>query len=229
VRTAATIPLETVAGPKQVRSERTLYRLLDSAEALLATRGLEGLSIPEVVRRAGSSVGGFYARFADKNQLLCALEERFFLQVSARLEALADERRWRDASAVRLVEAAVAELVSVTVERAPMIRAFLYRATQDPTIREDGLRFRRRVAERLGPLLLARAGRVAHPDPWMAVDLGVQFAFALMQQHVLLEGTHAAGRRLSETELRREITRLVLSYVGIPRDAGPRRRRARPR
>src|SRR5262245_32172454 len=118
-RPASVIPLAAVTGPKQDRSEKTLLRLLDAAEELIGERGLEGLSIPEIVRRAGYSVGGFYARFADKNQLLRALEERFFLQVSARLDALVDARRWRDASVGELVEAAVGELVSVTLERAP--------------------------------------------------------------------------------------------------------------
>jgi AcrR family transcriptional regulator len=228
-RPASVIPLATVTGPKQDRSERTLYRLLDAAEALIAERGLEGLSIPEIVRRAGYSVGGFYARFADKNQLLRALEERFFLQVSARLDALVDARRWRDASPAELVEAAVAELVSVTLERAPMIRVFLYRAVQDPDIREDGLRFQRRVAESIGPLLLARAGTVRHPHPALAVDLAVQMAFGIMQQHVLLDGLQAGGRRLNEKELQREIATFVMAYVGIARGAGPKRRRVRSR
>jgi len=226
---AAVTRLETVAGPKQDRSARTLSRLLDAAEAVIAERGLAGLSIPEIVRRADSSVGGFYARFADKNQLLRALEERFFLEVSARLDALADARRWRDASPVALVEAAVTELVAVTLARAPMIRVFLYRAVQDPDVREHGLRFQRRVTERIAPLLLARTGAVRHPDPPLAVDLAVQLAFGLMQQHVLLEGLHAAGRRLREADLRRELTTLVLTYVGIADDAGPKRRRARSR
>ena len=52
--------LDTVADKKQARSERTLYRLLDAAEALIVERGLAGLSIPEVARRAQSSVGGFH-------------------------------------------------------------------------------------------------------------------------------------------------------------------------
>src|ERR1041385_4164432 len=119
---AAAIMLETVAGPKQARSERTLFRLRDAAEALITEGGLAGLSIPEVVRRAGSSVGGFYARFRDKNELLRALEERFFLQVGTRLDRLADERRWIGAPVGAIVETAVAELVTVTEERKQLIR-----------------------------------------------------------------------------------------------------------
>jgi AcrR family transcriptional regulator len=48
-----------VARPKQARSEETLQRLLEAAEALIEEKGLADASIPEIVRRAGSSVGGF--------------------------------------------------------------------------------------------------------------------------------------------------------------------------
>ena len=207
--------LETVSGPKQARSERTLYRLLDAAEALIVEQGLAGLSIPAVVRRAGSSVGGFYARFRDKNELLRALEERFFLQVQARLDALADERRWAGAPVGKIVAAAVEELVNVTESRRELIRAFLFRATQDVQIRDDAVRFRNRAAERIAALLVGKAAGFSHPDPILAIDLGVQLGFSLMNQHVLLDGTRAAGRMLTREELQREIARMFLAYVGI--------------
>ena len=212
---AAAIMLETVAGPKQARSERTLYRLLDAAEALIVEQGLGGLSIPAVVRRAGSSVGGFYARFRDKNELLRALEERFFLQVQARLDALADERRWAGAPVGRIVAAAVEELVNVTESRRELIRAFLFRATQDVQIRDDAVRFRNRAAERIAALLVGKAPGFRHPDPILAIDLGVQLGFSLMNQHVLLDGTRAAGRTLTREELQREIALMFTAYVGI--------------
>jgi AcrR family transcriptional regulator len=217
--TAAT--LQTVSGPKQARSERTLYRLLDAAEALIAEQGLAGLSIPEVVRRAESSVGGFYARFRDKNELLRALEERFFLELQARLDALADERRWARSPVADIVVAAVDELVNVTDQRRHLIRAFLFRATQDVQIRDDAVRFRNRAAERIAALLVGKSPGFRHPDPVLAIDLGVQAAFSLMNQHVLLDGTHAAGRTLTLDELKREIARLFVAYVGIPADAAP--------
>ena len=210
-------PLQTVAGPKQARSERTLQRLLDAAQVLIEEKGHAAVSIPEIARRARSSVGGFYARFRDKNELLRALEERHFIEVWQRLEALADARRWENVSTAQVVEAAVAELVSVTRERRRLIAAFLVSAIQDPAIREGGLRFRRRVEERIRGLLLPRRGEMDHPDPALAVDLAVQTAFALMNHHVLIEKTEAGGRPVSDEELQRELTTMFLRYVGIAR------------
>lgn len=209
------LALQTVTGPKQARSERTLQRLLDAAESLIKEKGHAAVSIPDIARRAGSSVGGFYARFRDKNELLRALEERHFIELSQRVAALADARRWKNAATTDIVEAAVAELVSTTRERRHMIAAFLVRAIEDPVIREGGLRFRRDVEERIGALLLPRRAEMNHPDPALAIELGIQTAFALMQQHVLIEETQVGGRALSDEELRRELATMFLRYIGI--------------
>ena len=68
---------------------------------------------------------------------------------------------------------------------------------------------------------------MSHPDPALAIDLGIQTAFALMQQHVLIEETQAGGRALSDDELRRELATMFLRYVGIA--PGRRARAATPR
>ena len=214
--------LRTVNGPKQARSEETLRRLLSAAEELITEKGHRAVSIPEIARRADSSVGGFYARFRDKNELLRALEERHFLELNERVERLADPVRWAGADTADIVEAGVAELVAITRERRPIIAAFLANALEDPVLLEGGLRFRRSVEERLSALFLTRRDEMSHPDPALAIELAIQTAFAIMQQHVLIEETRAQGRALSDDELRRELTTLVLRYVGIE----PRRRPA---
>lgn len=212
---AETIDLHSIPGPKQARSQRTLQRILEAAEELIAERGLTGLSIPEVVRRAKSSVGGFYARFRDKNELLQALEERHFRHLTMHLDAVADGGRWANATVAEIVQGAVAELVDVTNSHRHMLAAFLHRALQDPAAREDALRFRRGAEERIRQLLLAHSDGFDHPDPSLAIDLGIQLAFALMQQHVLVAATRAGGRVLSDHELKREIANIFLRYVGI--------------
>lgn len=215
VQGARIIRLQTVSGPKQARSERTLQRLLDAAQDLIKEKGHAAVSIPEIARRAGSSVGGFYARFRDKDELLRALEERHFIELLERLDALVDGRRWENISTVRIVEAAVAELVTTTRERRHMIAAFSVRAIEDPVIREGGLRFRRMVEERISALLLQRRDEMTHPNPALAIDLGIQTAFALMQQHVLIEETQVGGQPLTDDELRRELATIFLRYLGI--------------
>ncbi len=63
--------------PKQRQSQQTRERILPAAEELLRDKCFDDISVAEVVARAQSSSGSFYARFPDKRALLYALPERF--------------------------------------------------------------------------------------------------------------------------------------------------------
>jgi AcrR family transcriptional regulator len=217
-RPATALRLAPEALPKQARSLATHRRLLDAAEALIEEKGPGEASIPEIVRRARPSVGGFYARFKDKDALLRALEERFFAEMAERVEALADEGRWAQAPIRTIVEACAAELVGVCGERRNLIAAFLTRAALDARIRADALRFRVLTSERITRLLLTRRDELAHPHPDRAIDLAVQFAFGLTLQRIVAGEIRAAGHALSEAELADEIARNFLAYIGAPID-----------
>jgi AcrR family transcriptional regulator len=212
--------LESVVTPKQARSEDTLRRILEAAESLIEEKGLADASIPEIVRRAGSSVGGFYARLQGKNALLRALEERFFADLSERLEQLADAERWQATKLAEIVAACAEELVSVTRRHRNLIQAFLFRASQDPELHHAAVRFRDRVSNRMSQLLLQRREEFRHPDPLVAIDLAVQLAFGLMFQLVLTGELRAGGRVLSDAVLKRELQVNFLRYLGS--DAHPK-------
>jgi AcrR family transcriptional regulator len=174
------------------------------------------VSVPEIAARAGSSVGGFYARFRDKAELLRALEERFFAQKELRVEELAHPDHWGDASLPEIVRACMDELVGTFRTREPLIRAFLLRAAHDAELVGVALRFRRRTSERIGSMLMTRRDEIAHPDPPLAIDVGVQLAFALMHEFALFGEVRAAGRPLSDDDLAAELTRVVLGYLSAP-------------
>ncbi len=208
--------LRSVARPKQARSERTLARLLEAAEALIAEKGLADASVPEIVRRAGSSVGGFYARFRDKNELLRALEERFFNELTERVENLLASQAAAQDGVPRIVRRCVEELVAVAAEKAALLQAFLFRASGDSEFRADGLRFRREVARKVGALLLPRRAEIGHPAPEIGIDLAVQLAFGFITQMVVFGEVRAGGRVLSAEELVDELTRAFTGYLSIP-------------
>lgn len=62
--------------PQQARSAATLARVLQAAEEIAVTAGLDDMTIAGVAERAGVSVGTIYRRFEDKEQLINALTER---------------------------------------------------------------------------------------------------------------------------------------------------------
>lgn len=207
--------LEAVTRPKQARSERTLVRLLDAAEALIEETGSADVSIPAIVRRARSSVGGFYARFRDKTELLRALEERFFREQRVRLERLTRPESWSDAPLALVARACMRELVAVLRSRQALIRAFVSRAVYDVEFRGEALRFEREVAERVGALLLTHPGAVRHPRPERAVGLAVGLVFGAMIAAVLFGDARHPWTRLSDEETAEELARNFLGYLDV--------------
>jgi AcrR family transcriptional regulator len=212
--------LETVARPKQARSERSLHRLLDAAETVIEERGLGQLSIPEVVLRARSSVGGFYARFRDKNELLRALEERFFREQRLRLERLTQPETWNGASLASIARGCMRELVRVFRARSALIRAFVSRAVYDVDFRGEALRFEREVAERVSALLLVQPAALGHPRPERAVPLAVAFVFGAMTTGALFADARHPFSQLSDEEAADELARSFLGYLGAPVEFG---------
>ncbi|MFJ9078254.1 TetR/AcrR family transcriptional regulator [Streptomyces sp. NPDC102278] len=62
--------------PRQARSAATLARVLQAAEEIASSAGLDEMTMTGVAERAGVAVGTIYRRFEDKEQLITALTER---------------------------------------------------------------------------------------------------------------------------------------------------------
>lgn len=65
-----------VGGGRSGRSERTHEGILDAAARLVRRRGIAGARIADVMRSAGLTVGGFYAHFGSKEELIDATLRR---------------------------------------------------------------------------------------------------------------------------------------------------------
>src|SRR2546427_740385 len=97
--------------PQQARSSATYRRLLDAAETLLQEKSFDALTVAEVATRAGVTIGGFYARFADKEALLEALEEQVTETVLAVMRRATDPHRWAGLTVAEALRQYLRELV----------------------------------------------------------------------------------------------------------------------
>ena len=71
--------------PKQDRSRLTLDRIAGAALELMEEVGVEGATVAAIVKRAGASVGSFYARFPGKEDLVRYLQDRVWAEARERL------------------------------------------------------------------------------------------------------------------------------------------------
>ena len=156
--------------PKQHRSRRTLQRILRAALELIAQDGVEGTTVGAIARRAGSSVGSFYARFDGKSDLLRYLDEHIWETV---------EQQWSEALADGLMDRPIDELVG-GLARLYADLDLVHRGARDAIGRvlrgpgagpsDAALRIRARVREDSQRLLLAKREAIVHTDAPLAVE-----------------------------------------------------------
>jgi AcrR family transcriptional regulator len=133
---------------RQGRSRKTYKALVAAGFRLLQKNEFESITIADICRAAGYSVGAFYSRFDSKNEFFDALVEQHIRErASAHEQLLATESR--DA----LIEAMIEDLVRYYWRRRGFWRAVLMRSAQDSKffapIQRHGRAFVSLVTERI--------------------------------------------------------------------------------
>ena len=209
-------PLRSVVRPKQARSEESLRRLLDAAESLIDERGFGEVSIADIARRARSSVGGFYARFRDKDELLLALHERFVAELEGQFAEI-EQKLGDDTTLSDLVAPSLHMLVNLYRKRRPLLVAFASRAADNRRLQQAGLSFRRGTIARFTSLILRWKKDIRHPDPELAAELAVQLALGFMDQTLTAGRLRVGGEVVPEGRIEEELERALFSYMDVPK------------
>jgi AcrR family transcriptional regulator len=212
------LQLEWVRPPQQARSQQTLERLLDATEAIIEDKGLAKATVAEIARRAGSSVGAFYTRFADKEALLRCVLERFNDEAVATASDVLTPERWAGVATQDALEMMMLFMLRILRERRRLIVALLVRAARDPSISALGELLHARISEHMRALIAYRGHTLAHPDPDRAIHIAVWMVLSAMESRVI----YGSGTpELDDQTIAREIAQMVVSYVGIDSMTGP--------
>jgi AcrR family transcriptional regulator len=152
---------------KQQRGQKTYDALIATGFRLLEERELEDITIAELARKAGYSVGAFYARFRSKDEFFDAMIAHHLEQRTRTREhlfaTLPDET---------LVSELIEDLVSYYWKRRRFWRAALIRSVREPEFWEP-IRVHGRE---LGNLMIARIERQAARQLTKAEETNVRFA-----------------------------------------------------
>lgn len=207
---------------QQDRSRETEDAIVAAATELMAERPFDQISVAEIAGRAGVSVGGFYARFKNKGALLHLLDEHFLVDSRAAFDEALAPARVRGMGAAQVVAAYVGVMVAKFREHRPEILQVMRNARAAAageggrSFGERARRFNEHVHGRLRALLMERRAELTHPDPELAINLGLFFASASAREAVLSESLRAYPVQIDDDRLAREITRAYLAFLGVP-------------
>jgi AcrR family transcriptional regulator len=208
-------PRLIVRQPRQQRSHDLLARLIDASRALLDERDFESISIADIAKRAGVSVGVLYTRFPTKDHLLVHLASAFGEDTAAQMaRTFADER----VAGLSLAE--LAELYFTTVGQAftrhrRMLRSvtLLVRTTEHTELRAIVQRFNVAVHSRFAECALRHRRSIKHTDAERAIKFALLAASATLREMLLYEEPVSNLARGPAANAGRDCARLFTSYL----------------
>jgi AcrR family transcriptional regulator len=165
---------------KQKRSQKTFDSLIATAFKLLERQEFEDISIAELTRHAGYSVGAFYARFESKDELFDAMV----------LQHMDNRRKTRSRQFATLSDdALIRALIKDTVHyywtRRRFWRAALIRSIRDPDFWEPLRKLGHGLANMIIDRMAGSAGRPLTETEETNVRFAVQIALGTINNTII--------------------------------------------
>lgn len=176
--------------PLQRRSDASLQRILDAAEALMEERSFSDITVAEIAKKARSSVGVFYSRFPDKLALLHHLDERFACDVEEALERRFTREHWEGRSFADASDDVIAFLFRLHAMKRGMLKSVILQVRTHPNQRfqQTGKRLTRAL-DRLADFLMNWRTALRHPQPERTVRLALMMTISLIRDLVVFSET----------------------------------------
>jgi AcrR family transcriptional regulator len=209
---------KTVTPPRQARSRHSLDAIVEATKTIMAEKGHDGVTVPEVVARSGCSVGCFYGRFENKEALLQYVNQQLFRNSEAGWRDFLDPKHWEGASALQIIEGTMRAVVDCTRTDEAMLRAITnYWHSQEPddAIRETAARYYDYLFRGFTDLILARREEITHPNPEFAVRFAFELIDGTINERILYGKYQLTPLVITDEQLVVELTRTFASYLGI--------------
>jgi len=204
-----------VRPPLQGRSQATLDRLAQAGRELLEAKDWHEISVEELAKSARSSVGSFYARFSDKDGLLDHLDILCTRDITESLECLAPVEQFAELDLEYLVRTLISSLVAYHRAHRGLIRALVLRARRREFTSYEGTSCINELIPQILSVLERRSYEIHHPKPKRAMFLAFTFTFSALQDQILFSGSVLHTQPSSDEELTEELSRLMLTYLGV--------------
>ena len=208
-------PRLIVREPRQQRSQDLLARLIDASRALLDEKDFESISIADIAKRAGVSVGVLYTRFPTKDHLLVHLASAFADDTAALMARTFADDRVAGLSLTELAELYFTNVAQAFTRHRRMLRSvtLLVRTTEHAELRAIVQRFNVAVHSRFAECALRLRRGIRHPDAERAVNFAMLAASATLREMVLYEEPVSNLARGQAAKAGRECARLFASYL----------------
>jgi AcrR family transcriptional regulator len=205
--------------PRQLRSQESLRRMLDAAEAVLAKYGLEGATLPRIAVRARISPANVYRRFRDKDALMAAVFQRLTERSSSATAAQFDPKTVRPIGLVQFSKNMIEGMIRSFRSDTGLSRAAVQYSEEHW---EVGFVRKARASEAQSFQMMVNTftiwrDQINHPEPERAIRFAFVMVALALRELILFDRTHIFEDilPLDDNTLREELARMFLRYLGV--------------
>lgn len=181
--------------------------MLDAAEELLRNGDAQQVTVDNVVRLSGATVGSFYARFGNVEGLFEALHRRYLDSIfeSKLLEALNKSMEQPDLRGA--VHHGCKTLIEFGYENRKLLAYFITHPS------DDALATRRIAVDTVFNGLKAHRSEVVHKDLRRASEITTRLIYYALLGVVFLEPSDFVGRKTSLSHVIDSTTQMAYLYL----------------
>jgi AcrR family transcriptional regulator len=181
--------------------------MLDAAEELLSNGDAQHVTVENVVRESGATVGSFYARFGNIDGLFAALHQRYLtsLYESKILEALSQSVDQPDLK--NGLRHGIKILLEFAYEKRKLFAYFITHPS------DDALLIRQVGVESMVNTLKAHPEEVVHKDLKRASENTTRLIYQTVLGVVFLEPSEFIGRKTSLSSIVDSTTQMAYAYL----------------
>ena len=199
--------------PQQARSRRSVSRILDAVEVLLADQNFDDLAVSDIAAKAGVSVGNFYSRFKTKDALLSVLFERYeqerYDQLSQSMEGLID------ANLHDCLCGIIIAIVDLFRARRGVLKSLILvlwrRPEQISDLTEERIID---LIEQISTLLLSKRHQIRHHNPARAIKMALSTILSSCRETIVLRPPELPGNpQLLDHEFALELAEMTFAYL----------------
>lgn len=223
--TIATVRLDGVAPAMQARSQATFNALVHAGRRVMDTKDFEAVSIQEIARTAGSSIGAFYGRFANKEVFFAAIQEMTVSNIEAGMRALlAAPLVAQGGDSEFLFTIARFWIGFYRTHRGLYVASFKHSRTR-PGAWTPFKRLGRDLVSLVTKQLVPRLQRLGKPRSEREIRIAFQFVNGLLVNAVVND---PGPLSLDDAEMERSVARFLCAYFGIQVPAATKKHRREP-
>ncbi len=201
-----------VNSPKQARSSASTKRMLDAAEALLANKGPDSVTVENVIAEAKTSMGSFYARFKNREGLISALHHRFLETVQNDVLAAFESHVPKETLLEDLADFSYEFFRVVSVNR----RSFLFFVIDNSfnsKMRKEAQIVKTVMHDRLSKLIRSHKNELTKKNLKASIEVVLQIYYGLFLEVVLYENGFSGNTKSSLKKITKEYAVAVVEYL----------------